>query len=110
MPYLPTETTRVRLFPLIAAVLTIVFALSPSPVRAEEPARPRLVVLVFFDQFRGDYLDRWKGEFGEGGFARLSADGAWFTNCHYPYALTVTGAGHASVSTGCGPADHGIIT
>ena len=74
----------------------------------EKPERPRLVVLVVFDQFRGDYLGRWE-ELGEGGFRRLTADGAWFTNCHYPYAYTVTAAGHASVATGCPPADHGVV-
>ena len=45
----------------------------------------------------------------EGGFHRLETDGAWFQNCHYPYANTVTGAGHASLLTGCSPDRHGII-
>src|SRR4029077_17641880 len=40
---------------------------------------------------------------------RLDREGAWFQNCHYPYALTVTGAGHASLATGCVPATHGIV-
>jgi hypothetical protein len=31
-------------------------------------------------------------------------------NCHYPYSDTVTGAGHASVATGCSPQTHGIIS
>jgi hypothetical protein len=93
------------------SLLVVVTALlRPVPTHAaDEPARPRLVVLVYFDQFRGDYLDRWKSEFGEGGFKRLVADGVHFTNCHYPYAYTVTAAGHASVATGCVPADHGIV-
>jgi hypothetical protein len=71
--------------------------------------RPRLAVLVFFDQMRGDYLSRWQVLFGEGGFRRLQQGGAWFVNCHYPYAYTVTGAGHASVATGCSPDVHGIV-
>src|SRR5262245_47344102 len=65
-----------------------------------DAARPRLAVLVYFDQLRGDYLSRWADLFGEGGFRRLQQEGAWFRNCHYPYAYTVTGAGHASVATG----------
>src|SRR5262249_54929832 len=36
-------------------------------------------------------------------------DGAWFQNCHYAYAGTVTGAGHTSLATGASPAKHGII-
>ncbi|WP_162542150.1 alkaline phosphatase family protein [Gemmata obscuriglobus] len=64
---------------------------------------------MYFDQFRGDYLARWKSQFGEGGFKRITDEGAWFDNCHYPYAYTVTAAGHSSVATGCGPAEHGVV-
>ena len=79
---------------------------------AAEPAAsnpPRLAVLLIFDQLRGDYLSRWEQLFGEGGFRRLQQDGAWFTNCHYPYSDTFTAAGHASIVTGCSPSEHGII-
>ncbi len=85
------------------------WAAEPTPHPAIAAARPKLLVLVYFDQFRGDYLARWSDQFGEGGFKRLMSDGAWFQNCHYPYAFTVTGAGHASVATGCSPCDHGIV-
>ena len=73
------------------------------------PAQVKLAVLVVFDQLRGDYLERWDGLFGEGGFHRLDHEGAWFQNCHYPYSHTVTGAGHASVATGTWPRVHGVI-
>jgi hypothetical protein len=73
------------------------------------PQAPRLLVLVVFDQLRGDYLERWQPLFGDDGFNRLMHDGAWFTDCHYPYAYTVTGAGHASLLTGCSPDKHGIV-
>lgn len=79
-----------------------------SPAGAEA-AHPKLAVLVYFDQFRGDYLGRWQTQFGEGGFRRLTTDGAWFQNCHYPYSYTVTAAGHASVATGCSPERHAIV-
>jgi predicted AlkP superfamily pyrophosphatase or phosphodiesterase len=72
------------------------------------PERPRLAVMIVFDQLRGDYLERWQSLFGDGGFRRLQNEGAWFTNCHYPYAHTVTAAGHASLATGCLPPQHGI--
>ena len=76
---------------------------------AQEPARPKLVVMVVFDQMRGDYPKKWQPLFGDGGFKRLQSDGAWFTNCHYPYAYTITAPGHASLSTGATPSVHGII-
>jgi predicted AlkP superfamily pyrophosphatase or phosphodiesterase len=83
-----------------------------SPAAAAQPAdKPavKLVVLVVFDQMRGDYLDKWKPLFGPGGFNRLQDDGAWFANCHYPYATTTTGPGHASILSGTCPDRHGII-
>src|SRR3954454_23915846 len=77
----------------------------PSP-----DGRPKLAVLVVFDQMRGDYLARWKDLFVEDGFQRLQRDGTWFTDCQYPYACTMTGPGHASILSGCSPDRHGIIT
>jgi predicted AlkP superfamily pyrophosphatase or phosphodiesterase len=84
----------------------VLLASRPAP---PPPARPRLAVLVVIDQFRGDYLARWGPLFGDGGFRRLRAEGAWFRNCHYPYAGTFTGPGHATLGTGCPPARHGIV-
>jgi hypothetical protein len=71
--------------------------------------KPKLVVLIVFDQMRADYLTRCYDLFGKGGFRRLLDEGAWFDNCHYPYALTLTGPGHASFLTGCSADRHGII-
>jgi hypothetical protein len=68
-----------------------------------------LAVLVVFDQLRADYLERWRELFGEGGFHRLERQGAYFPNCHYPFASTFTGPGHASIVTGCSPAKHGVV-
>lgn len=69
----------------------------------------KLVVLVVFDQMRGDYLDRWAGQFGPGGFERMKKGGAWYSDCHLPYACTSTGPGHASIATGAPPSAHGIV-
>ena len=83
--------------------------LVPADETFKKPLRPKLAVLLVFDQFRGDYLERWQDLYANGGFKRLMADGAWFVNCHYPYADTVTSAGHASLATGSTPSRHGII-
>ena len=40
-----------------------------------------------------DYMTRWQDLYVKDGFKRLQQDGAWFQNCHYPYAYTVTAAG-----------------
>jgi hypothetical protein len=80
-----------------------------APFVAAEPPKVKLAVVVFFDQMRGDYLEKWQPLFGEGGFKRLQCEGAWFTDCHYPYGITTTGPGHASVLAGCSGDRHGII-
>ncbi|HYV37385.1 MAG TPA: alkaline phosphatase family protein, partial [Gemmataceae bacterium] len=74
-----------------------------------QPGQPKLVVMIVFDQMRGDYLTKWEALFDKEGFGRVQRDGAWYQNCHYPYGWTLTGAGHASLSTGCSPYKHGII-
>ncbi len=94
------------LFALVTGIA--LYALS-RPVPAAPEPKVRLAVLVVFDQMRGDYLARWGAHFGPNGFNRLTRDGAWFTNCHYPYATTTTGPGHASMLTGTAPGTHGIV-
>lgn len=82
------------------------------PKSTPEPASlpsGRLVVLVVFDQMRGDYLARWAGHFGSDGFERMKRDGVWYSDVEIPYACTSTGPGHASLVTGAAPAVHGII-
>lgn len=84
---------------------------SDNPVNPSNTANggAKLVVLVVFDQFRGDYLERWANEFGKDGFERIKRDGVWFANCHVPYACTSTAPGHASIATGATPSVHGIV-
>lgn len=91
--------------PLLALITLAVVA----PLASAEPPKVKLAVVVFFDQLRGDYLERWQPLFGEGGFKRLQTEGAWFADCHYPYGITTTGPGHASVLSGQSGDTHGII-
>src|SRR5205814_523796 len=60
------------------------------------------------DQFRGDYLERYRDQFGEGGFRLLLDRGANFTDCNFDYANTHTAAGHATLLTGAYSNGHGI--
>ncbi|MBM4068157.1 MAG: alkaline phosphatase family protein [Planctomycetes bacterium] len=102
--------------PLVLGVLIVAavaatagfFLIGKKGTPAQQP-KVRLAVLIVFDQLRGDYLGKWDKLFVEGGFRRLMKEGAWFTNCHYPYAATITGPGHASLVTGTSPSRHGII-
>jgi hypothetical protein len=81
---------------------------SPDNPNAGQPAG-KLVVLVVFDQMRGDYIARWGEYFSPGGFERAKRDGVWYSNVEIPYACTSTGPGHASLATGAPPAVTGII-
>src|SRR5256885_7801560 len=72
------------------------------------PARPKLVVLLVVDQMRGDYIDKFRGQWS-GGLKRLVEQGAWFRNAAYPYAATETCVGHSTISTGALPATHGMV-
>ncbi len=78
---------------------------APAP---KAPARPKLVVLLVVDQMRGDYVDKFLGQWS-GGLRRLVQEGAWFRDAAYPYAATETCVGHATISTGALPATHGMV-
>jgi hypothetical protein len=73
------------------------------------PNRPKLVVVLVIDQFRYDYLLRFRPFFGKGGFNLLLDGGAVFTDCRYDCATTTTGPAHAALLTGAYPNLHGII-
>jgi arylsulfatase A-like enzyme len=79
------------------------------PATPPPSARPKLVVLLVVDQMRGDYVDKFKGQW-TGGLKRLLQEGAWFRDAAYPYAATETCVGHATISTGALPSTHGMVT
>ena len=81
---------------------------SPAVKKAEKPSRPKLVVLLVVDQMRGDYVDKFRGQWN-GGLKRLLTEGAWFRAAAYPYAATETCPGHSTISTGSFPASHGMV-
>ena len=81
----------------------------PSAFASAYNARPKLVVVIVIDQFRGDYLERYRDQFGEGGFRVFLDRGAYFTDCNYDYANSRTAPGHATLFTGSYTSGHGIV-
>jgi predicted AlkP superfamily pyrophosphatase or phosphodiesterase len=79
-----------------------------SAQRTEKIAHPKLVVLLVVDQMRGDYVDKFHGQW-TAGLKRLLNEGAWFRAAAYPYAATETCVGHSTISTGSFPASHGMV-
>jgi predicted AlkP superfamily pyrophosphatase or phosphodiesterase len=95
--------------PSFACLLFALAAISPAAAQIpKSPQRPKLVVLLVVDQMRGDYVDKFRGQW-TGGLKRLVDEGAWFREAAYPYAATETCVGHATISTGAFPATHGMI-
>ncbi len=92
-----------------ASLLTFI-SLALSCFASAYNARPKLVVVIVIDQFRGDYLERYRDEFGDAGFRWLIDRGAYFPYCHYNYANTRTAPGHATLFTGAYTVGHGIIS
>ncbi|MGI4829136.1 MAG: alkaline phosphatase family protein [Janthinobacterium lividum] len=88
------------------------FCVSCSPFSAfasAYDAKPKLVVILVIDQFRGDYLDRYRADFKTpNGFNLFLKQGAYFPNCYYDYADTETAPGHATIGTGAYADGHNI--
>ena len=82
--------------------------LSASGAASAYNGHPRLVVVIVIDQFRGDYLERYRDQFGDAGFRILLDHGAYFPNCNYNYANTRTAPGHSTLFTGAYSNGHGI--
>lgn len=104
---LRSARTRFLCVCLSAALL---LSLSPSSFASAYNGRPKLVVVIVIDQFRGDYLERYHDQFGDGGFRMLLDHGAYFSNCNYDYANTRTAPGHSTLFTGAYSNGHGIAS
>ena len=63
---------------LLASFITLILAILPPalvPAQAYS-GRPKLIVIVVIDQFRGDYLNRDRAEFKGRGFRLFTEEGA----------------------------------
>ena len=105
-------TTYLMANRLHRAVLLLLAALllAPFSLASAYDGKPKLIVIVIADQFRGDFLERARSSFGPGGFNLFLERGAVFTGCHYDYATTHTAPGHATLLTGAYPDGHGIAS
>ena len=88
---------------LIAALLLAVCA-----VAAPAPKPPKLVLAVVIDQFRYDYLLRFRKDYNAG-LARLLEHGAVFDDAHHIHYPTVTAVGHSTFLSGAIPSSSGIV-
>jgi predicted AlkP superfamily pyrophosphatase or phosphodiesterase len=78
--------------------------------------RPKLVVLIVFDQMRADYLTRFTSRFlhavqanqAPGGFRWFMEKGTFYPQAEYELLHSMTGPGHATLLSGSYPYQMGI--
>jgi hypothetical protein len=100
---------EVRMKKLSVALLALVTLALALPTAQPAPGPDtRLVLLIAVDQFRYDYLTRFRSEYTDG-IKRLLTDGAVFTNANLEHYPTVTAIGHATMLSGATPSVSGII-
>lgn len=83
-------------------------ALAASASRAAERPRPPLLLVLIAEQFRPDYLLKWRSQFAAGGFRRLMDEGSVYLDCRN-LGSTFTSSSLATLGSGCYPATHGIV-
>jgi type I phosphodiesterase/nucleotide pyrophosphatase len=93
------------------SILVAVVILAPSwfsYAQSVVQEQPKLVLLVVIDQFRYDYLTRFREQY-TGGLNELLTRGAVFENANLEHYPTVTAIGHTTSLSGATPALSGII-
>ena len=95
-----------RIVVAVLAVLSLTVSAGGAP---QVPApEVRLVLLIAVDQFRYDYLQRFRADYTQG-LKRLLSEGAVFTDANLEHYPTVTAIGHATMLSGATPSVSGII-
>jgi predicted AlkP superfamily pyrophosphatase or phosphodiesterase len=97
-----------RVVSLIAGTCLFAAALGFDGAALRAADSPRLIVTVVVDQLRADYLQVFNKHW-RNGFRTLLDQGMVFENARYPYLVTVTCAGHATIGTGALPHRHGMV-
>jgi len=98
-------------YPLFLGLLFLLSAAANAAAQDVKPdtKKPKLVLLVVVDQFRYDYLLRFRQDY-HGGIARLLNNGAVFADARYPQFPTVTAVGHSTIMSGAAPSVSGIVS
>ena len=100
---------------LLASALFFLPALF-AQAAAPKTNAPKLVVVLVVDQFRADFLTRFKSRLmpaqkadgSPGGYRYLIAQGAYFPFAQYDVLQNMTGPGHSMILSGAYPYQSGI--
>ncbi|MCU1330766.1 MAG: type phosphodiesterase/nucleotide pyrophosphatase [Bryobacterales bacterium] len=91
---------------VLSTIILSAFASAAPPL--PPPRKPKLVLAITVDQFRYDYLLRFRSEY-TAGLKRLLDQGAVFDDAHYIHVPTVTAVGHSTILSGATPMMSGIV-
>jgi predicted AlkP superfamily pyrophosphatase or phosphodiesterase len=97
-----------RAHPPVFFLLFLFLFLPVHSIAQQQPKKPKLVLAVVVDQFRYDYLLRFRADY-HAGFARLLSGGAVFADARYIHYPTVTAVGHSTFMSGATPSISGIV-
>lgn len=96
-----------RLLSLIL-ILGLTPGVAPLANASAYDAHPKLVIILIIDQFREDYLERYRADFKPRGFRLFLDHGAYFPDCYYGYGNLLTAPGHSTIGSGAYTDGHGI--
>jgi arylsulfatase A-like enzyme len=93
----------------LCAVLLLLADLNlTSAAPAPPPKKPKLILAVVVDQFRYDYMLRFRADY-TAGFKRILEQGAVFEDAHHIHFPTVTAIVHSTFLSGATPSLSGIV-
>lgn len=95
-------------FIAFSLILLLSFSAISVCLAAAPTTQPKLIVAIVIDQFRYDYVTRFRADY-HGGLNRLLTEGADFENAFYAQMPTVTAVGHSLLMSGAMPAVSGIV-
>lgn len=104
-----TISHAARITLLIGCVMTAPSQAAPSGKPIASEGQPKLVVVLVVDGLPNEQVQRYRDQFGQGGFRRLLEQGASYSNAHQAHGVTVTAVGHAAILSGAYPYQHGVI-
>lgn len=90
-------------------ILFFIFLLLYSTISANIPEEADVVIVFVLDHFPFYYLTRHQHLLKAGGFKRFTQEGIFYTKAYHAHGIPETSPGHASMSTGTFPVDHGVV-
>ena len=105
----PASRHALRAFLLTSSLIASQAHAATAAAATPAAPQPKLVVVLVVDGLPTEQVQRYRDQFGQGGFRRLLDQGASFSNAHQAHGVTVTAVGHAAILSGAYPYQHGVI-